>query len=427
MTRPGPRTPTQGALPAIAAGVLGNLIDGFDVLAIAFTAPAIARAWGVGPQLLGAVFSAGIAGIMLGSLLLAPFAERVGRRRFVTLAMAAMAASMLGCAFAADVAQLACLRFVTGLGVGAILPALNSVVAEAAPSSRRNLTLSIFTAAYPLGSLLGGALAMSLMGAYGWRSVFVVGGAATAVVAVLQWLWLPRVSPGQVRGPGASGLRALTRAPLLAPTMGLAGAFFFEMMVVFFVLNWTPRLLEVGGLLPQSGVAVAMVINLGSLLGGLTYGILTDRFGWRRTGPAYAFGLVIGLAAFGAFIANPTTLFALALAVGFFVGGSMTSLYALAPVVFPAAARVGGTGLVIGLGRCGGVLGPLLAAAGLAAGFTVPVLYLGSAAGAAVVGVLIVALSRRWLRSPPADLAPVGAAPATVTGETLRRPARGKA
>jgi len=421
------QTSTWAAVTAIAAGVLGNLIDGFDVLAIAFTAPAIARAWGVSPQLLGAVFSAGIAGITLGSLLLAPFAERVGRRRFVTFAMAAMAASMLGCAFAADVAQLVGLRFVTGLGVGAILPTLNSVVAEAAPSTRRNLTLSIFTAAYPLGSLLGGVLAMSLMGAYGWRSVFVVGGAATGVVAVLQWAWLPRVSRGQDREPGPSGLRALMRAPLLAPTVGLAGAFFFEMLVVFFVLNWTPRLLEMGGLPPQSGVAVAMVINLGSLFGGLTYGVLTDRFGWRRTGPAYAFGLAMGLAAFGAFIGNPTTLFALALAVGVFVGGSMTSLYALAPVVFPAAARVGGTGLVIGLGRCGGVLGPLLAASGLAAGFGAPVLYLGSAAGAAVVGGLIVALSRWWLGSPPEDATPVRVGPAVLAGETLQRPARGKA
>jgi MFS family permease len=197
--------------------------------------------------------------------------------------------------------------------------------------------------------------------------------------------------------------------------------------VVFFLLNWTPRLLEVEGLPPQAGVAAAMAINLGSLLGGLTFGLLTDRFGWRRTGPAYAFGFAIGLAAFGAVVASPALLFALAVALGVFLGGSMTSLYALAPVVFPPTARVGGTGLVIGLGRCGGVLGPLLAASGLAAGLSAPHLYVGSAAGAAVVGALIVALGRRWLGPPPGEAAPPADAPAALSGETLLRPAGGQA
>jgi hypothetical protein len=96
-------------------------------------------------------------------------------------------------------------------------------------------------------------------------------------------------------------------------------------------------------------------------------------------------------------------------------------------VVFRPAVRVGGTGLVIGLGRCGGVLGPLSAASGLAAGFSVPTLYLGSAGAAAIVGALIVALSRWWLLPSPGDAAPAEAAPATAAGDTLGRPARGKA
>jgi MFS family permease len=384
-------------ITGVGVCVLGNLIDGFDVLAIAFTAPAIAREWSVTPQGLGAVFSAGIAGITLGSLMLAPFADLVGRRSFAVAATLAMAASMLGCAFSAGVVELAAFRFVTGLGVGAILPTLNSVAAELAPRGRRNVVLSIFTAAYPLGSVLGGGLSVLLMAHYGWRSIFVAGAIATAIVAVLQWTWLPGRTPSDNLGRRRSNRRSLWRTPIAGSAALLATAFFFEMLAVFFVLNWTPRLLEQAGLGTEQSVAIAMVVNVGSLFGGLTYGFLADRFGWRQTATAYACAFAVLLVIFGLGLPSGVAIFALAVVLGFFLGGSMTSLYALAPVVFPSFARIGGTGLVIGIGRCGGVLGPLLAAYGVGAGYGPEALYVFAAAAPAAVAAAIIWLARRPL------------------------------
>lgn len=142
-------------------------------------------------------------------------------------------------------------------------------------------------------------------------------------------------------------------------------------------------------------MTVGLAVNVGSLAGGLTYGFLADRFGWREAASAYAYGFALLLAIFGFLISGSIPIFALAIMLGFFMGGSMTSLYALAPVVFPQSVRVGGTGLVIGIGRCGGILGPLLAAYGVAVGYGADGLYMMAAAAPAAAGVAILLLAAR--------------------------------
>jgi MFS family permease len=65
-----------------------NMIDGFDVLAISFTAPVIAKEWGVAPATLGILLSAGLAGMALGSLALSPLADLMGRRGVIVVSTA---------------------------------------------------------------------------------------------------------------------------------------------------------------------------------------------------------------------------------------------------------------------------------------------------------------------------------------------------
>jgi MFS family permease len=197
------------------------------------------------------------------------------------------------------------------------------------------------------------------------------------------------------------------------------------MLAVFFVLNWTPRLLERGGFGGDQGVAIAVVVNVGSLFGGLTYGFLADRFGWRDTATTYAYAFAALLVIFGLSLTGGVAIFALAAILGFFVGGSMTSLYALAPVIFPAPVRIGGTGLVIGIGRCGGVLGPLLAAYGVAAGYGADALYIFAAAAPASVGAAILFLAGRPLLDAQLQEAPTGTVDLSAPGFGLPQPEDG--
>lgn len=134
---------------------LVNALDGFDLLAISFAAPAIAAAWQLDPQILGLVFSSGLLGMTVGSLVLGPAADRIGRRRMIILATSVLGASTLATAAASGVMQLVILRACTGVAIGALLPSLNTLVAEYAPDRRRNLAISFMHLGYPVGGMAG--------------------------------------------------------------------------------------------------------------------------------------------------------------------------------------------------------------------------------------------------------------------------------
>jgi len=68
---------------AVAVCVFINGLDGFDVLAVAFTAPAIARDWHLSPVALGSLFSAGLIGMSVGAFFLSPLGDRIGRRNTI--------------------------------------------------------------------------------------------------------------------------------------------------------------------------------------------------------------------------------------------------------------------------------------------------------------------------------------------------------
>ena len=84
---------------------LVNILDGFDLLAISFAAPSIAKTWQLDPQTLGIVFSSGLLGMTVGSLLLGPAADRIGRRRMIILATAVLGLSTLATAGAPSVGK----------------------------------------------------------------------------------------------------------------------------------------------------------------------------------------------------------------------------------------------------------------------------------------------------------------------------------
>ncbi|KMO10652.1 MFS transporter, partial [Methylobacterium platani] len=186
--RQGAMTPFQVA--AVAVCVLICALDGFDVLVVAFTAASIAKDFALKPTDLGLLFSAGLAGMGLGALLIAPLSDRFGRRTTLLLCLAILCTGMLAAAAAGTLTELALVRLFTGLGIGGGLATVNIVVAEYATDRWRNLSISLMSLGYPLGATLGGAFSVYLIAAYGWRSVYVFGGlvALALVPAVLAFL-----------------------------------------------------------------------------------------------------------------------------------------------------------------------------------------------------------------------------------------------
>jgi MFS family permease len=380
--------PSHKRALALAGCICGNFVDGYGVVAVAFVGKAIERLWHLPPSLLGLVFAAGPAGMVLGSFVIAPAADRVGRRTVALCALLLTALGMAAAALAPSLVPLLAALVLTGMGVGGVLATLNTLVAEIAPPERRGMVMAIFSAGYPLGSTVAGVIAMGLMPRLGWQIVFLLGAALTVAVLLLNLATLPESRVTTARA--ASGDRAqLLGADRLPVTLGVSLAFFLNMVSFYFVLLWTARMTIALGLPEQDGAMAMTLVNLGSLVGPLIFGRLVDRFGIARVAPIYfvGFGLAIALFAGGGPV--PVAIDAMAVLVGLAMGGAMTSLYMLAAQVFPVEIRAAGTGLAIGVGRVGAAIGPMLAGLGLQAGIGRGGLYLLFALPPLCVAVLL--------------------------------------
>lgn len=415
----------MGAFQLLAVGmcVLLNALDGFDVLSISFAAPGIAADWGITRADLGIVLSMELIGMAIGSVLLGGVADIIGRRPLILGCLVVMAVGMFLAASAGSVEILSAYRFGTGLGIGGVLAATNAMVAEYSNKKRKSLAVTIMAAGYPIGAIIGGSIASMLLKEHDWRSVFIFGGAVTAVFIPLIWMLLPESIEflTQKRPAGAlakinatlkrmghetvEALPAQHAAPkigvgrLFAPdlarsTMVLTLSYFAHIMTFYFYLKWIPKIVVDMGFPASEAGGVLVWANVGGASGAILLGILTQRFGMR--------GLVIGamvvagclVTLFGQVKADLTQLALVACAAGFFTNAAIVGLYAIFADAFPTEVRAGGTGFVIGLGRGGAALGPIVAGFLFQSGQSLAVVALVMALGSIVAAAALLFLPR---------------------------------
>src|SRR6201747_965839 len=166
-------------------------LDGFDTQAIGYVAPVLAREWGLSKGALGPVFSAGLFGLMIGALVFGPLADRIGRKKIIVFSTLAFGLGTLVTAFVQDVTTLLAIRFLTGLGLGGAMPNAIAMTSEFNPRRRRATMVMIMFCGFSVGAALGGLLAAALIPHFGWRSLFVVGGAAPLLLVPVLVLKLP--------------------------------------------------------------------------------------------------------------------------------------------------------------------------------------------------------------------------------------------
>ncbi|CAM3843991.1 Gallate transporter [Pseudomonas reidholzensis] len=378
---------------AIGICILLNMIDGFDVLVMAFTAASVSAQWGLGGAQVGLLLSAGLFGMAAGSLFIAPWADRVGRRPLILFCLALSGIGMLLSAMSQTPVQLALLRGLTGLGIGGILASSNVIASEFASKRWRGLAVSLQSTGYALGATLGGLLAVWLLGQWGWRSVFLFGGVVTLLVIPVVLLWLPESVDFLLMRRPPNALARINRLALKmgqpalqvlpAPTLRAAGAatgfgqllapamrrttlviwllFFLVMFGFYFVMSWTPKLLVAAGLTAQQGITGGVLLSVGGIVGAALIGGLSSRWPLSRVLAMFMLvtaGLLVLFVVSGSSVSG---ILALGLLIGLFSNGCVAGLYALSPVVYDASVRATGVGWGIGIGRIGAILSPTVA------------------------------------------------------------------
>lgn len=376
----------------LVLGFLVTMLDGFDVQAIAFVAPNVAKAFGIEINTFGPIFSAGLVGMALGALLLGPLADRFGRRISVIAACFGFGFFTFLTAWTETTSTLMAARFLTGLGLGAAMPNIIALTSEYAPARLRATLVTVMFLGFPFGAVVGGLVSAAIIPIWGWESVFIIGGVAPMALSVLLLFVLPEsvrflVSRGapphqtaRVLNSAAPGtiwsstdtyfitsekfegapLRNLFTGGRALGTVLLWVPFFMNLLLLFFMYSWLPPVLAQAGLPLSKAIIATVLFNLGGVLGGIVLARIID-----RTGPvavlatAYVLGAV-SVAAIGmASNSVPGIMFTVFVA-GIFVVGAQFGANAMAANYYPTAIRSTGVSWALGIGRLGSILGPLI-------------------------------------------------------------------
>ncbi|HEY1124830.1 MAG TPA: MFS transporter [Sphingobium sp.] len=409
----------------IAIPVLINMIDGYDILALAQAAPVLAREWDLPDSRLGELLSYSLAGMALGALAVAPVADNKGRRPAILFCLMLMSLGMFGAALSQGYWGMAAARLVTGIGIGGMTATAGTVAMEYANAKRREFTPSAVASAYPVGTILGGIVAIAVLGEFGWRGIFWFGGMLSAALLPVAWFFLPEslefllsrqpkgalektnkvlaridlppltaLPPMPVRAADSGAVREIFAPENRGTLLRLCIAHPLNMFSFYFIINWAPRWVTDLGLSTAAGIGYSIYVSVGGIFGGLVAGWIAGRVGVRRLMMVTMFGMAAMIVLFGLLPAVPLLLLANGVALGAMLFASACGCWLTIAYAFPPQLRATGLGIATTAGRVGSIFGPAVAGYLLVAGMGKPLIAILLAIPA-IASALIFATARR--------------------------------
>ena len=420
--------------------MISLIMDGFDVQMMGYVGPALVADWKIDRSQLGPVFAAANFGVLIGALLLSMLADKIGRRPVLVGATLCFSAMTLLTGYAQSIEQLLWLRFIGGIPMGCIIPNATALVGEFSPKGRRVTLMMCITVGFTGGAMLAGVVALWLIPAFGWRSMFVFGGVISLVIGLmmawglpesLQFLavkktrleqlgrWLRELDP---RLAIDRATRFITNedsragVPIVhlfhegrGPTTILLWMVnFTNILILYSLSNWLPTIVTGMGYTLQTANTVATVMQAGGLIGTFGLAWLIARAGFLPT-LALTFALAtVSIALIGQPELTLTVLSVIVFIAGWCVVGGQPAINALSATFYPTYLRSTGVGAGLGVGRTGAIIGPYLGGVLLAQQWTPQQLF-WVAAIPALVSTAVMLTLRVVMRapSPSAAAAPI--------------------
>ncbi|CAI1496046.1 4-hydroxybenzoate transporter PcaK [Serratia quinivorans] len=363
------------------------LFDGYDLVVYGSVIPLLMEQWSLTHIQAGWMGSAALFGMMFGAVAIAPLADRVGRRKVILGAMTLTSLSVFANAFAGEPLSFTFLRFMTGVGLGGAVPNIVSLMSELAPRARRNRLITIMLSCYSIGAMLSALMAIVVIPALGWHTLFLIGGLLLLFLPSM-YRYLPESLPFLVGRDNGAAVRLLKRiapqedtANILfekqstaesSPAFALlfkdgrgAGTLFIWlgfgmcMLLVYGLNTWLPKIMVNGGYPLGSSLMFLVTLNVGATLGALGGGWLADRFGSKSTLVLFFVLAALSLSALGT-KPGPVLLNAMLLIAGATTIGTLAVIHAFAAQYYPSEIRSTAVGWCSAIGRFGGVAGPAL-------------------------------------------------------------------
>jgi AAHS family 4-hydroxybenzoate transporter-like MFS transporter len=386
----------------VFATALTIILDGLDNQLLAAAVPALMREWSVPRPAFASVLASGMVGMMIGGAFGGYVGDRFGRRLALLGSVISFGTLTLLVSFASGVTALTLLRFFAGLGLGGAMPNAAALSSEYVPLRHRAFAVTLTIVCIPLGGTLAGMTGAAVLPRYGWRALFLVGGAIPLVLATMLLKVLPE-SPrylarhrerwaelasllrrigcqvaddvafvdARERAVAQGSARSLLGPEFRRDTLALCASFFFCLLSVYVGTNWVPSLLATAGF----GAAVASsgltAFNFGGVVGAILGAVVISRLGSRVTMLAMAAGAVAGavlLARVSIAAQSAFAILAMLAWTGGLINAVQTTMYALAAHVYPTGIRATGVGTAVAFGRIGGVVSPYAGAWALESG-----------------------------------------------------------
>jgi MFS transporter, AAHS family, 4-hydroxybenzoate transporter len=400
----------------VALCFLLNFNDGIDVLLVSFSGPDIIAEFALTKTQMGYIFSAGLAGMTLGCFLLAPYADNIGRRNVFLISTALITIGMYGVWLSDSYKFVLLARFITGLGIGGILPTITATSAEFSNKKNRDFIVGLMQAGWPIGAILTGVLCSIYLKTLGWQFAFFVAGNISLLMFVLVYFFMTDSLEYLINKPSENSLKkvnhllskfkaepilalpeivekekatigSILNAEYLKPTLTIWVAAFFGFMTLYTLMSWVPTIAKDSGMAFALATWVGITLNIGAAAGSTCVGCVGNIFGLRQTQISYMFIAFLVMLTYAFSVLSVPLIFTLVLLIGFFVQGGFNGIWPILSRIYPSNIRTTGVGFTMGIGRLGAILGPLvfgyLADSGMSTKylfiiFSIPLLVMGT-------------------------------------------------
>jgi MFS transporter, AAHS family, 4-hydroxybenzoate transporter len=382
-----PMTPFQ-VMVVIMCFIL-NMTDGIDVLVVSYTGSQILAEWGLTKTLQGYIFSAGLAGMTLGCLFLAPVADRIGRRKLFIISIALETTAMLLSSEVVSYHQLLILRFFTGLGIGGLLPTMAAVASEFSNNRRKDLAVGFVQAGWPVGAIMMGFFTAWAVPEFGWRFSYLAAGLISGFMLVMVILFMPesieylwRKQPRNalerinklLKKIGQPEIDQLPEMELIqqpnvktlfskeykGSTVRLWIGIFFGFMTLYTLISWVPSIATDSGMPFKMATYVGTMLNAGAFIGSTGIGWLAAHFRLKRLIFTFFIIAFTVMVLYGTLPLNNALIFIMTFLMGLFVQGGFNGYWPATSRVYSTEIRATGIGWATGAGRFGAIAGPAL-------------------------------------------------------------------
>ncbi len=382
-------------------GFITLSVDGFDVTSMGFIAPALIDDWQIARHQLGPIMISSLFGLSFGSMISGPLSDHFGRKKIIICSVAFFGLSSMASAFSWDITSLTVLRFITGLGLGAAMPNITTLVAEYAPKRYRSHMATAIHCGFNTGAALGGLASMELITLFGWRSVLIAGGVLPIVLTLVLLLWLPEsvrflaqwekktsyrqklirlinqfvpgladdnsvfVNAELYRGrhqqdPSSKEdtILSLFKQRYRFGTLMIWTTLFIGLFSVYLLSSWLPLMVKDAGLNLTQSILIGAMFQVGGIAGNFCIGLEMDRWGHHKI-----IVITLCVAAASALMMSlqlPAMMWLICTLVwllGFCVNGVNPGCYALAAEFYPTCVRATGVCWAMGIGRFGAIAG----------------------------------------------------------------------